>query len=497
MRGGWPPELSPDDAPSERHHLVGDGVLRGLAVVVALALVAVLGWYAYLTFLADDEESADPPGPSSWDPRVQPMVDFVEKERGLSFDHPVEVRFLAPARFEKAILADAKEGEGTAEAEEELEQYAGLFRAIGLLADGVDLGAVKRTLTSTGTAGYYAFDDQTIRVRGAQLTPEVRKTLVHELTHALQDQHFDIGDRFEELSKDEDGTPALMLQVVTEGDASRVATAYEGKNKGGRTTPAERRDQRRTEQQIARLPRALVGFTAAPYVLGEQMLNLAVALDGKGAIDDLLRDPPTSEEEVVDPWLLLREPDRTEVLEVDAPALGKREKEIYSGTFGAFALYFMLAQRVGPKTAIAASDGWGGDSYVAYQAGGRTCVRIAYRGDTEGDTRELADTFDAWAASGPSDARVQRDGVRLRFDSCDPRSPQPDDPADAAVVGFPVSRTKLIADAIDQGAPEDGARCYATEVVAQLTPQELSSNEASPEVTAKVQAIAAGCLGGG
>ena len=69
-----------------------------------------------------------------------------------------------------------------------------------------------------------------------------------------------------------------MLQTVTEGDASRVATAYEGKNKGGRTTPAERRDQRRIERQIARLPRALVGFTAAPYVLGEQMLSLAVAL---------------------------------------------------------------------------------------------------------------------------------------------------------------------------------------------------------------------------
>ena len=176
VRSGWPPKLSPDDESSEPRQLVGDGVLRGLAVVVALALVAVLGWYAYLTFLADDEESADPPGPSSWDPRVQPLVDFVEKERGLSFDHPVEVRFLAPARFEKAILADGEEG--TAEDQEELEQYAGLFRAIGLLADGVDLGAVTRTLTSTGTTGYYAFDDRTIRVRGSQSTPEVRKTLV-------------------------------------------------------------------------------------------------------------------------------------------------------------------------------------------------------------------------------------------------------------------------------------------------------------------------------
>ena len=44
--------------------------------------------------------------PSAWDARVAPIADFVEKERGLDFDHPVDVEFLSPADYRKAAIGD-------------------------------------------------------------------------------------------------------------------------------------------------------------------------------------------------------------------------------------------------------------------------------------------------------------------------------------------------------------------------------------------------------
>src|SRR3546814_7300245 len=58
------------------------------------------------------------------------------------------------------------------------------------------------------------------------MTPAVTKTLVHELTHALQDQHFDLGKKFDELDNDKEGTAAAVYRGLVEGDASRIETAY-------------------------------------------------------------------------------------------------------------------------------------------------------------------------------------------------------------------------------------------------------------------------------
>ena len=44
---------------------------------------------------------------------------------------------------------------------------------------------------------------------------------------------------------------------------------------------------------------------AAPYDLGQALLAVAIQQGGDGAVDDLFRSPPTTEEQQLDPWTLL------------------------------------------------------------------------------------------------------------------------------------------------------------------------------------------------
>ena len=97
-----------------------------------------------------------------------------------------------------------------------------MFRALGLVEGDVDLFDKSNELQGKGIIGYYSYEDERLRVRGTELTPAVESTIVHELTHALQDQNFDLGKRFEELDKADDANSSAAsdgFDALVEGDA--------------------------------------------------------------------------------------------------------------------------------------------------------------------------------------------------------------------------------------------------------------------------------------
>ncbi len=136
---------------------------------------------------------------------------------------------MQPAKFEKTVTDDEKL---TADDRAEIEHFTALMRAFGLISGDVDLYKAFKDAYGGGTLAYYSFEDKRISVRGETLSPAVRPTLVHELTHALQDQYFDIGDRMKKLDKESEKGPSTsessVLQAINEGDAERVATLYRG-----------------------------------------------------------------------------------------------------------------------------------------------------------------------------------------------------------------------------------------------------------------------------
>jgi hypothetical protein len=81
-----------------------------------------------------------------------------------------------------------------------------------------------------------------------------------------------------------------------------------------------------------------------------------------------------------------------------------------------------LAERIPAADALKAVDGWDGDSYLAYEQGGRMCVKADFMGVRPADTDTMAAALDQWAAAMPAGggAAVTRSGPVVELASCDP-----------------------------------------------------------------------------
>lgn len=501
--GGWiefedpPPPPPPPGAPPgppEEPSDAGPGTRRRWPFVVGIALVAVAvaGVGAFFLLGEDDGISY----PDEWAAEVLPFVEIVEEERGLEFDHPVHVEFLTEEVFRGEVTSD--ESELTDEDRESIEQTTGLLRALGLVQGDVDLFAASNDLSGDGVVGFYSYEDKRIRMRGEELTPSRKSTLVHELTHALQDQHFDLGAKFDAYDEAEDDAGSTAFDAIVEGDGRRIETAYV-------ETLSEEDAAALEEEQAAEIddfeagsediPEVLQTLFGAPYALGEAMLTLAVETDGNDAVDELFENPPTTEEHLYDPWTLLLDDDDARA--VTEPKVDDGE-EFDRGDFGALGWYLVLAERVDLVTALDATDGWGGDAYVGFDRDGVTCARIVYQADTADDLDEMESALGAWIAAAPgSEASVERNGAELIFESCDPGAESAvGNDASSDALGLALTRTYLGLNTLQSGATEEQARCFGDEIVHTFTVEQLNDPDFGaddPSVQETIQELAFGC----
>jgi hypothetical protein len=343
---GWFGSAPPPPPPVYLPPAVTGRVKRTIFSALAVGLVLTIAAIGAVTFLGDD---GGPSYPDAWDPRIEPLADFVSNERGLLFEHPVHVDFLDEATFD----AQATEGPGpTDEEREELERFAGLFRAFGLVSGEIDLYETGNELMSDGVLAYYSPETKRITVNGDTLDASTRVTVVHELTHALQDQHFDLA----KVQAATDDVTAETLTAVIEGDATRIENRY-----FDQLGAAEKEEafagyaDDGEEADYGRFPRVIVSSFGAPYALGESFVGILSEAKGESAVSDAISSPPASTEQVLDPFAYLA---GDEPLAVAEPALADGEESFDSGTLGALFLYLMLNERMDPKEALAVVEAW-------------------------------------------------------------------------------------------------------------------------------------------
>ena len=353
---------------------------------------------------------ASPPSPSSPPPPagsstttvpagIQSVVPslqaFVERERGLAFKEPVDVTLLDDDAFE------ARLGEDEDEDLEELRDAEAVLRAMGLLDEGTDLVETVREVTAASVLGFYDPTTDELVVRGAAPTPYVRVVLVHELLHALEDQHFD-------LDRSDLGDEAFLgFQALAEGSAVRIEERYRDSLSARDRVSLGAEEIRQAAQMPTDVPRVVEALFGFPYAYGPDLVDAVVGAGGASRLDAAFAAPPASSEHVLDPRSYLRgdEPRAVSVPAADGPAFD-------DGEIGELFLLLMLDAELGNRDAVAAADGWGGDRYVAWTDGARTCVRMDFVMDTERDTAELADALGRWA--GERSGRATASGPSLR-----------------------------------------------------------------------------------
>ncbi len=440
--------------------------VRGLAVVIALLLV---GDVVALTTIKQDSSQ-----PSAWDPRVATLASFVEDARHLRFDHPVAIEFLTEAAYK--ARASAEGGELSDDEKKEVEVFQGQARALGLIGQSTNLVDDLTQIASGGTLAYYDDEAEKMVIRGTELTVGLRVTVVHELTHALQDQAFDLSREF-----DNDGTSSYF-RALAEGDAERIENEYiESLSDSEEAAYFNEQDENveGAVEELADVAPALVQIFAAPYALGGPLATLIVEELGVKGLDKLFRTPPDSDEGLFNATATL---DQQTAKKVSAPKLVAGEEENDSGDFGSISWYLVLASFIDQRVAMTAVDGWGGDAYIGYRENNRTCIRIAFEGDTPADTAEMAAALGQWkAAFKENTVAVTATPDRVELDACEP-SVVPTPRADAAnALVLPATRMQLLAVVLTQGLPRATADCAVRHFIAQVPLDKLTSESAADQ----------------
>ncbi len=105
-----------------------------------------------------------------------------------------------------------------------------MWKRLGLLPADTDYEKLMVDLLMEQVAGFY--DPSTAKLYMADWLPLMmqRPALAHEITHALQDQHFDL-KRFTKPIRD-DGDRQIAGSALVEGDGTMAMLEYQAQSMG-------------------------------------------------------------------------------------------------------------------------------------------------------------------------------------------------------------------------------------------------------------------------
>lgn len=332
-------------------------------------------------------DSVAAPGASGLERVLPELLRFTSEARGLPFVRPVRVTVLGDDAFRARLL---EESEKHAEEDaEELRTTQRVLQGLGLLDDDVDLEKALESLFGDAVAGFYDTEKDDLVVRGDRLTVGVRVTLVHELTHALQDQHFDI-DRKDLEDRDDEASSGL--QGLVEGDAVRVERLYRESLSDKERKQAEVDELEAGAGIAPDVPQVVLQLIAFPYIVGPDFATAVFDEAGQARLDAAFAEPPTTSEQLLHPESFLgAEP----IVPVETPQ--SDGKEIDQGVMGELVLLLVL--NAGGASGQRAAEGWDGDRYIAWEDGDDTCVRVTIATDSPQDDAELRQALDRLARS--------------------------------------------------------------------------------------------------
>ncbi|HJQ83501.1 MAG TPA: hypothetical protein VKA21_05460 [Candidatus Binatia bacterium] len=360
----------------------------------------------------------------------QDAVDVVRRAlpevRQLAFTAPVPAAALSRAEMGDVMRRELEQ----TYAPGDLDRLQAVYVRLGLLPSGTDLPRALARLFQQEGAGFY--DPRTKRlvigsdglaggigvaalgfVTGRDLVGEL--VLAHELTHALQDQHWGLRTTPEPLL-DGHGDRELARRALLEGDATLAGFEYVAR------APLDRRAIGVIERQLRGLPaeldrkypdvpELLRASLAFQYEAGTAFVGWALGNGGFRLVDAIHADPPESTEQVLHPARYFGHRDRPVAIALDGA--DRLESggwtRVVEDTLGELQLR-VLARRFFPRErADRVADGWGGDRLRALARGGDFLLLWLTAWDSPADAAEFADA----AREMYPDARVEERGERV------------------------------------------------------------------------------------
>lgn len=271
------------------------------------------------------------------------------------------------------------------------------LRRLGLVPADFQYRPFIIKLLTEQVAGYYDPKVQQFYLADWIELEGQKPVMAHELTHALQDQHFNLR-RFEEWPKG-DADAELAVHALIEGDATLAMSLYMAKNPlvalafmrslGSTSTSSE---------QFKQAPRALRESLVFPYQEGAEWATQLYKRGGWSMVSEAFTKLPQSTEQILHPEKYFAHEAPTKITLPDVRGLlGPAWKRLDYDVNGEWSYYLLLDEFLQAQSeSRRAAAGWAGDRYEIYEGPkpGDSFLAQMTAWDTESDAREF---FDAYA----------------------------------------------------------------------------------------------------
>jgi hypothetical protein len=358
-----------------------------------------------------DDESSSARGALKGLPGVslEETMSRVEALRGLEFKRTPKVEVLGQElleeRLEDAGRARVRKDPDLIEREE---RAAAAEEALLFLLGVIDTKSDVQRLGGSDDLElggvYIPEQDRVYLVREAvrKDREEGEKVLAHELTHALEDQHFGLEQRGSVL-----GDKAGAIQALGEGSATVVEVAYVERHQSDRSagTLLDRREQRAKHADV---PPGLRPALLFPYLDGAGFVRSLRRAGGRAAVDRGFRRTPATTEQILHPqkWIEGEQAAQVEIPRAVKPSGAWRR--LAGGDVGELSTRVILATSLQASAVNRAAAGWGGGAYRTWYRGGLPTI------DCRRSCRKQAVAVLTWSWDDEREAR-EFDGALERF----------------------------------------------------------------------------------
>ena len=280
---------------------------------------------------------------------------------------------------------------------EEMRSAEVLLKAFGLAPKEFAYRSFLIKLLTEQVAGYYDPKAQQFYLADWIELEGQKPVMAHELTHALQDQHFNL-KRFEKWPKG-DSDAELAAHALIEGDATLAMTLYMARNPLiALAFIKSLGSQQLSTEHFKQAPRALRESLLFPYEQGSAWATQVYRRGGWQMVSQAFAKLPQSTEQILhaEKYFSYEAPQKLTLPEFKT-VLGPTWKRSETDVNGEWGYFLILDEFIGDEAeSKKASEGWGGDRFAMYETGKPDEVFLAQltAWDTPQDAKEF---FDAYA----------------------------------------------------------------------------------------------------
>ncbi len=323
--------------------------------------------------------------------------------RELSVVRPVQSSTQSRSEIERAVVKNLDEDTSVAD----MHAAEVTLKKLGLAPSDFQYRALMIRLLTEQVAGYYEPRTRQFHLADWIDIEGQKPVMAHELTHALQDQHFDLR-RFEHWPKG-DSDAELAAHALIEGDATLAMVMYISSSPMRALTFLKSVTAMGVNtKELDQAPRVVRESLLFPYQEGLNWTRAVYKANGWAGVSQAFKTLPESTEQIMHPEKYLSHEAPVKVTLADLTSMLNESmkytpgvktpvtwKRILSDVNGEWGTYLLLDQFLkSPADSRRAAAGWAGDRYAVYESSAGQVIFVSSSSwDTLNDANEFFDAY--------------------------------------------------------------------------------------------------------